>query len=561
MREFLFCRLHTRLFPIVIALLFTPSIFAQDETEEELGPRLPFAAVAVRNIDQSLSNIAAMFDASGRSDMTDMIEGFLEDKAGNLDGIDRTKPFGFMFFLSDDLPPQPTRVTFIPVSDIDAFIRTASLGPAKPEKVEGKENVYKFPFGRRNRGINMVIENGYAFAASNEDILVDLPDPEPIVRGMASRYDVSVSAMIRNVPPLMKEFFIATLQGSAQAELQQRDDESEAAHQMRKAGGQNMLDFMTQVLRDGEQITLGLEAKPEEKVAALELLLDATPESEFSEFMQNIGGRKSIFEPLQSDTNPLTMSVSWKMDRREKEAATGLVNGFELALKEQLPETIVSPIGRLADSLRATVEQEHLNAVFQFVPVDKGEFALLGGMKLVGSQTFGTAIREILNIVGELDGIDSVELDVHEHQNVKFHRLIADNARDEDLRIYGGHPSVFLGTGNGIFWFGVGGDKLLTELDFAIDLMLETPPGSLSGSTAPFQAVFRLLPWMSLPAPENEDINGRELTMEAMEPGNDAVRVDVRPTETGGRVRMQFDEGFVRLLGLVLAQLYDRTQL
>ncbi|MBT5017635.1 MAG: hypothetical protein HON04_02700, partial [Planctomicrobium sp.] len=273
--------------PVTCALLFaltSVNLFAQDEPEEELGPRLPFAAVAVRNIDQSLSNIAAMFDASGRSDMTDMIEGFLEDRAGNLDGVDRTKPFGFMYFLSDGLPPQPTQVAFIPVSDIDAFVRTASLGPAKPEKVEGKENVYKFPFGRRNRGINMVIENGYAFAASDEEILIDLPDPAQIVRGMTSRYDVSVSAMLRNVPPLMKDFFIATLQGSAQAELQQRDDESEAAHQMRKAGGQNALEFMTQVLRDGEQFTIGLEANPEEKVAALEFILDAKPESEFSEF-------------------------------------------------------------------------------------------------------------------------------------------------------------------------------------------------------------------------------------------------------------------------------------
>lgn len=561
MRELLSLRLLCRMSTIVFALGISASLFAQDEAEDALGPRLPFAAVAVRNIDQSLTNIAAMFDASGRSDMTDMIEGFLADKAGNLDGVDRTKPFGFMFFLSDDLPPQPTRVTFVPVSDVDAFIRTASLGPAKPEKVEGKENVYRFPFGRRNRGINMVIENGYAFAASNEEILTDLPDPEPIVRGMASRYDVSVSAMIRNVPPLMKDFFIATLQGSAQAELQQRDDESEAAHQMRKAGGQNMLEFMTQVLRDGEQITLGLEAKPEEKSAALELLIDATAESEFSEFMKNIGGRKSIFEPLHSDSNPLSMTVSWKMDRREQEAATGLVNGLELALKEQLPETIAAPAGRMADSLRATVEQEHFNAVFQFVPVDKQEFALIGAMKLVGSQTFGGALREILDSVGELDEIDSVELDVHQHQNVTFHRLVADKARDEDLRIYGGHPSVYLGTGNGIFWFGVGGDKLLTELDFAIDLMLETPPGSLSGSTAPFQAAFRLLPWMSLPPGENDDLNGRELALEAMEKGKDAVHVDVRPTETGGRVRMQFDEGFVRLLGLVLAQLYDRTQL
>ncbi len=551
---------------LLATLLLLPAslAFAQNDLEEEdFGPRLPFAVVTVRNIDQSLSNIGKMFEVSGREDMMEMIEGFLNDKAGNLDGIDRTKPFGVMFFLSDSLPPQPFPMAYIPVGDIDAFVKTASLGPAKPEKIEGKEGSYKFPFGgRRNRGLNMVIRDGYAFVTPNETILEDeLPDPEKLVGGMASRYDVSVSALLMNIPPLLKDFFVATLQASSQAELQQRDEESEAAHKMRKASGQSVLELMSQVLRDGEQLTFGLEAKPEEKTAALELMIDAKPESEFSKFMKNIGGRKSVFEPLESDHNPLAVSVSWKMDRREKEMVIGMLDGLEIALTEQLPETTATAISRIADSLRATAEQEHVNGIFQFAPIDRNEFALIGALKLVGSQTFGTALHELLTAVGDLDGIDSVELGVHQHQNVIFHRLVGKDASEEDMRIYGGHPSVYLGSGNGIFWFGLGGDAVLSELDFAIDLMLETPPGTLKGSTAPLQVVFRMLPWLDLPERENGNPDGRELAQEAMDSGNDAVRIDIRPTETGGRVRVQFEEGFVRLLGLILARQYDESQL
>ncbi len=547
-----------------LLLLPASSAFSQNDLDEEdFGPRLPFAVVTVRNIDQSLSNIGKMFEVSGREDMMEMIEGFLNDKAGNLDGIDRTKPFGVMFFLSDSLPPQPFPMAYIPVGDINAFVKTASLGPAKPEKIEGKEDSYKFPFGgRRNSGLNMVIRDGYAFVTPNETVLEDeLPDPEKLVGGMASRYDVSASALLMNIPPLLKDFFIATLQGSSQAELQQRDDESEAAHKMRKASGQSVLELMTQVLRDGEQLTIGLEANPEEKIAALELMIDAKPESEFSKFMKNIGGRKSVFEPLDSDLNPLSVSLSWKMDRREKEMVIGMVDGLEIALTEQLPETTATSISRMADSLRATAEQEHVNGIFQFAPIDRNEFALIGALKLVGSQTFGTALQELLTAVGDLDGIDSVELGVHQHQNVIFHRLVGKDASKEDMRIYGGHPSVYLGSGNGIFWFGLGGDAVLSELDFAIDLMLETPPGTLKGSSAPLQIVFRMLPWLDLPEKENGNADGRELAQDAMDSGKDAVRIDIRSTETGGRVRVQFEEGFVRLLGLLLARQYDESQL
>lgn len=534
--------------------------FAQSTIEEEVPVRVPIGMVTVRNLDQSLANIGTVFEAAGRTDMTDMINTFLEDKAGNLEGIDRTRPFGIMIFLDDSLPPQPTPVAYIPIDDLEAFERTASLGPLKPEKVEGSEDRYKLGGGRRN--MSMLIEHDYAFATRNEYILEDgMPDPLDYVSGFASRYDASVSIQLRNVSPLIRDVFIATLQTSAQAELQQKDDESAAAHKIRKANGQSMLELITQILRDGEQATLGLEAHPEDQTAALELSIDAKPESEFSKFMQNLGGAKSSFEGLHSELHPLTMSVSWMMDRREKTMANGLIEGAEIGLAEQLPVEIGPTIKRLADSLRATVEQGHVNGIFQFVPVEDRKFVLIGGLKLVGSNSFGTALREVLSEVSGLDGIDSVDLDAHEHQNVVLHRLQGTSSGREEERIYGGPPSVYLGSGNGVIWFGLGGDAVVDELDFVIDQYLASAAIPESGSTAPLQVVFRMLPWMDLPERENADPLERELAGEAMSDGGDAVRVEVRPNENGMRVRMQFEKGFVRLLGLAISTQFDASQL
>lgn len=548
---------------LLATLVFGSLTHAQTNRDrDELQTRLPFAVVTVKNLDQSLKNIGLMFDSSGRSDMMDMINAVLEDRAGNLAGIDRERPLGMMFFLSDSLPPSPISVTYMPVSDINAFIRTASLGPAKPEKVEGKNEVYRFPFGRRNRGLNMVIRDGYAFVSMDESILEgELPDPVKITGPFVARYDLSGSLQLKNIPPLMRDFFVAALQSSAQAELQQRDNEPDSVHRMRKASGQSALELFSQVLRDGEQLTLGLETNPEERMAALEIYVEAKPESQFSEFMKNIGGRKSVFEPLNSDNNPLTMSLSWKMDRREKEMVSGMIDGFELGLREQLPESMTAAIRRMASVFRATAEQEHINGVFQFVPIRRDEFGLVGGMKLVGADAFASALREMLDEIGKLDEIDTVALDVHQHQGISFHQLIGKRSNAEEQRIYGGQPSLFIGAGNGVLWLGVGGKDVLSEIDFAIDLMLETPPGTFDGSSAPFQVVFRMLPWLDLRLSENETPQQRELVDDAMEKGKDAVRIDVRPTETGGRIRIQFEEGFVRLLGLILAEQYDRSQL
>ncbi|MEW4487887.1 hypothetical protein AB1L42_07370 [Thalassoglobus sp. JC818] len=531
------------------------------ETEEEdYGPRLPFAMVTIRSLDQSLVNIGEMFEASGRPDMTEMIEEFLTDRAGNLDGIDRTRPVGVMFFLDDSLPPRPTPVAYIPIDDLDAFVKTAALGPLKPERVEGEEGRFKLGGGRR--ALNMVIQDDYAFATPNEYLLEDeMPHPLDHVSGFASRYDASVSLQLRNISPIIRNVFLATFQTSAQAELQQRDDETAAAHKIRKANGQSGLEFLTQLLRDGEQVTLGLQANPEEQTAALELLFDATPDSEFAKFMTNIGGRKSSFEGLYSELHPLTLSVSWMLDRREREAMSGLVDAMDIGFKENLPETVHPSVERLAQSLRATIEQEHLNGILQFVPLEDRKFVLLGALKLVGSNSFGEALREVLSEVESNDAIDTIELDAHEHQSVVLHRLQGSNSSGEDRRIYGGDPSVYLGTGNGVLWFGLGGDEVTYELDFAIDQFLASSAATIGGSTAPFQLVFRMLPWLDLPPQENADPLQRELTDEAMSDGGDAVRIEIRPTENGARARMQFENGFVRLLGLFLATKYDESQL
>ena len=543
------------------SLIVAAPAFSQSNVEdEELAPRLPIGMVTVRSLDQSLVNIGAMFEESGRDDMTDMITTFLEDKAGNLKGIDRSRPFGVMFFLDDSLPPRPTPVAYIPVDDLKSFVQTASLGPLKPVKVEGEEDRYKIGGGRRS--MTMVFEHDYAFATSNEYLLEDgVPDPLDYVSGLASRFDASVSVQLRNVSPLIRDVFIATLQTSSQAELQQKDNESEAAHKIRKANGQSFLELITQILRDGEQVTIGLDAEPEQKMAALELAIDAKPGSDLSEFTKNLGGTRSSFEGLHSDLHPLTLSLSWMMDRREKEAANGFLEGAEIGMQEALPETVGSDVTKMMNSLRATAEQGHVNGILQFVPLQDKKFVLLGALKLVGSNTFGVALREVMASLSELEDIDSVELDAHQHQNVTFHRLQGKNARDEDRRIYGGDPSVYVGTGNGVAWFGLGGDEVLEELDFTIDQYLATSAAASQGSTAPLQLVFRMLPWLELPEEENANPLRRELTNEAMADGGDAVRIEVRPNESGVRIRMQFEQGFVRLLGLLLSTWYDSTQL
>lgn len=555
-------RFHTRslLAPLLACglLLLPMGVSAQEPANsKELRPIL---ILNIASVERGIQELGTVFESAGRPDLTESLAHLITGIAGDLKGIDRTKPLGLMFFVDGSLPPQMKTVVYVPVDNLESFIKTMELAPVTATKLE--ENRYEIS-GRRGEPLYVTLRNGYVLATpGSEEVLDwDLPDPAAISAGLTSRFDLALTFQIRNFPPLIRDVFVTFLRSNAEREMQQRDNESDAAYKLRRANGMSMLSLAEQILRDGEQITIGVDASADGKKAAIELLVDAKPDSEFARFLKNIAGKSTFFEPLLSEKHPLSLSVSWGTDKREQDALTGLVGALKSGLTERLPESSAAAVERMTDALQATVDRGHIDAFLQFIPQPNKTLVLVGGLRIAGSETFAEASRDILSAVTELEGIDTVNLNAHQHQGVILHRVRSSQASDDDKRVYGDVPEFYFGVGHSVLWVAAGTQGVTRELDAAIDRVVEATPASRTGSTAPFQMVVRMLPWLALPPRENANLLRRDLALEAMEQGDDAVRIEVRPTNTGGRIRIQFDEGFVRLFGLVIAQQYDRSQL
>jgi hypothetical protein len=62
-----------------------------------------------------------------------------------------------------------------------------------------------------------------------------IPDPEVTTRALAERYDVAISIDLRGIPPLIRQVFGSFFTQQSAAQMQQRDHESEASYQLRRA--------------------------------------------------------------------------------------------------------------------------------------------------------------------------------------------------------------------------------------------------------------------------------------------------------------------------------------
>ncbi len=527
------------------------------------GPQLPILIVNFAGIDRVLTDLDYMFQTADRPDMMNLVTGFMANTIGDLKGMNRQKPFGVMLFLAPGLPPTPTPVVYVPVDGIDDLIKVIEAGPVKPRKVDGKEGHYELP--TQGQKTYCVLKNGFAYLTneSNKHMLeAELPEPAAYAEPLAAKYDFGVSVQIKNIPLTIRTVLLAFFRKSTEAQLQQRDTESDAGYKMRRANGISTVEFIEQVMTQVEQFQFGIDASRDRKNVEIELLMDATPDSELAKLSKDLAGRKSYFSPLFNDGQPLTVSASWKMDKRERKAAAAMLDALKLGLAKELPEGAAPSVDPLFDSLKATAEQGEMDFCVQFQPVEGKQFVFLGGLRIVGGESFGKGLEQLLTAVQGREELDKVELNADSHQGIVFHRLAAKNIPQREQRTYGGVPGVYLGTSSQTLWFAVGADQAMPSLKTAID-QIQTgntvQPGG--GSAYPFQMILHTAPWLNLPATDDKEASRMEFAKQALRNDSDSLRISVQPTETGTRSRAVFDEGFIKLLGMVLGREYDKSQL
>ena len=277
--------------------------------------------------------------------------------------------------------PRPVPIGYVPVENIDDLLKTIALGPVRMKKVDGKDDRYEL-IGP-NRSIQVRLLDGYAFIGTDTDLLDgELPDPLKQTKTLAGRYDIAVAINLKSVPEGMKTVFLDFLRASAEAELQQRDDEPVGQYRLRRANGLSTLELVDLLLTQGENLTLGWNASAKDKTALVELSINATKDSKFAKYLKEIGSKRSAFASLLDRKIPLTASLSWMMDAREKKVLKELLQVAELGLSKGLnsgnaenPDAAKDErAARVFKPLLATAEGGHVDVFVQFVRQPGGKF-------------------------------------------------------------------------------------------------------------------------------------------------------------------------------------------
>lgn len=223
-----------------------------------------------------------------------------------------------------------------------------------------------------------------------------------------------------------------------------------------------------------------------------------------------------------------------------------------------------SAVAKVVESLIATAEKKHADFFLQFVGEPPAKFTLLAGAQVRDGRRMAAGLVDLFKQIQQMKGagVPKITINAETHKGIAFHRIHFDRTPQQMERFFGKSPSLLLGASSRAVWVAVGGKSAFGELRAAIDKVIENKNiGRKRAAAAPLKIVVNVAQWVAMAGEgDGNPRSGREIARKAFAKGGDSIRVEVRTTENGLRARVQFDEGFLKFIGLSIANQYERRR-
>jgi len=541
----------------------------------------PLVVINAASFQRLRDNAGVMFESEERKDMTNRADawsaGYLRESKGidrtqplgmllypvgtirslGTAGIDHSRPFGMMVYLRRELIGAPLGILYLPVKNLNETLQTLAYGIGSITAVEGRKDRHEIHFTPKIK-LQTLYRKGYLFVVGPDGNETSLdwkfPDPEKLTARLTAKYDIAVSFMINSVPNALRSAFVAYFKTQSKAELQQRDDEPESAYRLRRANGEFWIELIEKIINQGNEVTLGVRVDNEQKLAYLELEIAGARDGKLAKLFQNMVGKRTYFGNLLASPSTLTMSLSWLLEDRQRNQ---FVNYFDAVLEDlskkpdkEFPDELAKVVDPIFKSLMTSAEVGHLDAFAQMTGNEPGEFAFVSGVKLATSHDLPKQIENVLQFLKDhpraSDLAADLELGFDTIDALPVHRLPINPPDQHGQRMFGEVADVYLYATSQAVWIAFGGDVAFDSLREAVEAVAKPQDPKQHRNRVPFQFVSHVKSWLSVTDTESPNTaKPNEPTAASIDSDNDALRIDLRPTDSGMRLRIEFESGFL----------------
>lgn len=501
---------------IVVLFVLIAKLANAADLKEKLATR-PYLTFFVSSIDQVQQACRTVFESVDRPDLAASIKDRLKDYQG-FAGIDPTKPGGRMTVWGE---ASEAEIVFLPVGEIEQLVKTATFDVVGFHRA-GPDH---FEIERPGSPYHVLVRGDYAFLADSTATMRALQvTPEQLTRGYRDRYDLGLIYDLKQIPAPVRAQYTAALRQQVEPWLQSQDDEEIESAKLRRTLGQLALQLVERFLLDTNSVVIGAHLDPQSRKFRFEIVVDVAQNS------------------------PSAVEINrWKTVRSEFAAMMSSDVPFGLALNLPLGGLAQTILGKPQDG--KPNRSERLEAGLQLVGEELGRLTIIAALRGNDAVQINDAIPDLLLRLENSGKFASVTENFDLQRGVVFHSMVPHQSPSWLSGLIGQDVEILLGQGKQIVWMGIGpSEKLTDQMYEAIDRVANSSPdaSTVPLARASFQA--KKLPELALSGLLVPNVD-KEVSRKAFAEGEDQFSVSLEPLEHGIRLRIDAEEGFVRLMG------------
>ncbi len=532
----------------------------------------PFAVIAVASLNRMLEDADALAEAVGQPNYAKFLRGFLSGM-NDLRGFDRDRPLGSLMYFQPDDPDEVMPTFFFPTTDIEELLKTVRFGDSL--RLKRDMTTGELTLQTEDDKLPVLIEHGYAFLSKERSVLDSEQttlDPTALLGDSLDSYDLFVMLRRAGISQSLFDQAQRDIQADADEDLLRKPDESDVDFELRCDISRHVFGLVSSAVDEWQATSAGLNFAADTGHLNLDVEVEVEQAGEWNQLLSELEGQGTRFQRIIDEPAPLTVATSFALPSGAQEVIQRLLTSIRESVEgelHQVDDPVREAVFGLIDAVEQTVGNGSVDVYGQLVAQADNQFVLTGGIAIDSADAVADGLQQVLPFVVEAKEIREVELNVATAHGIAIHQLRPTKVRHRDRRLYGEDAAIYLAAGRGVFWIAVGDEQAIPALESAIERVSESTEEavieqqsseftSTDGSTQPLlSVVINLSQWTGFV----ESQEGRKtaklasLAREAFSDSTgDTARLVVHTTPTGLKVRVDFAEGYTRLLGLFISR-------
>jgi hypothetical protein len=511
----------------------------------------PVVAVTLPSYNALVKDVAYVAKLVGMEGAEKKIEEAADAFAGGLEGLDKSKPLGFVVN-TDGAGFTP--LVFLPVTDADKLLKSLGAFVASEDAGDGVKKLTS-TMGA-GQAAYLKTKGGWAYVAQNAEALATLPeDPLKSLGGLDKDYDVATRLYLQNVPDLWRSLIINGVEQGVKATLRQKPDESEEEFAVRKKLVQAQVDNLVAMINDMDQVTLGWNVDATGKKVYLDIgttvLADSKTAKKLAEQYKDL---KTDFGGFFRDDAVVAMNGVSKITAEDATATAATFSELRKQLMDQLEksddfdnEAQKAKVKELANKMMDVLDGMIKGGRFDagLAVLGDGPFTIAYGMYVPDPAAAEKAVKDVIKLAEEEGLLAKVEYDAEKKGDVRYHRITPNlGGKDEEVsKVLGPEPKIIVGIGKNALYVGVGSVASKT-----LQLLIEESKAAAGKPALPMQFSVALEPILKFVAKQDPDNEIIKALTESVAGGQDHVRITGRPIPNGQIARIEVEEGVVKLI-------------